>query len=198
MPTVESPPLSSAQRNLLDAATDAFAELGFGGTGTRDIAARAGRSSAAVYIHYSSKEELLFAISLRGHHDSLSALREAASEPDPVQRLSGMVFAFSQWHLRNAKLGRVVQYEFRALTDEHRAQITSMRRETRQLMIGVIKDGIEAGVFEATDPKQTADAVLSLSIDVVRWFDPERRRGLQAIARLHADLAVRMLRGHVS
>ena len=37
-----------------------------------------------------------------------------------------------------------------------------------------------------------ARAILSLSIDLVRWFTPRGSHSAEEIARLHADLAVRM------
>ena len=47
-------------KNLLAAALDAFAEEGYHGSTTRTISARAGLSPAALYVHFSSKSELLF------------------------------------------------------------------------------------------------------------------------------------------
>jgi hypothetical protein len=61
-------------------------------------------------------------------------------------------------------------------------------------MAAAIEAGVTSGDLEVTDVMQTADVLLSLSIDVVRWFDPDRRRSPQAIAQHYAELAVRMLR----
>ena len=57
----------STRAKLLTVARDSFATKGFYGTTTRDIAAAAGISPAAVYVHHRTKESLLFAISLAGH-----------------------------------------------------------------------------------------------------------------------------------
>ncbi len=185
-----------AQLRLLDAAIDAFAESGFGGTTTRDIAARAGKSPAAVYIHYRTKEDVLFAVSRLGHLSALNCLSEAAhQDATPTERIYGMVTAFSRWHMDHAKLGRVAQYEFAAMTDEHRTAIAELRRRCQQVVRAVIHDGIAAGEFEVDDVSGAADAVLSLSIDLVRWFDPARNRDPVALAAQHAELAVRMVRG---
>ena len=186
--------MSSARRRLLDAAVDAFAERGFGGTSTRDVAVRAGRSTAAVYVHYESKEALLYAISLEGHMDALDCLRCAyASSEEPAARVHGMVLAFSDWHMENAKLARVVQYELHALSEEHRADIVSRRRRFQRLMVGALRDGVRAGQFNVEDVNGTARALLSLCIDLVRWFDPARGGDPWAIAQLNADLALRMV-----
>src|SRR5450631_2883623 len=55
---VESPSV----RRLLLAAVDSFWKNGFHASSTRDIAKRAKLSPAAVYVHFKSKEELLFTI----------------------------------------------------------------------------------------------------------------------------------------
>ena len=194
MSTTEGPALSAAQRHLLSAATEAFAELGFGGTSTRDIAARANRSAAAVYVHFGSKEELLFAISLWGHQRSLACLRQASEAvTEPAERLHHMVRAFTTWHMDNARLGRVVQYEFNAMNKEHRDELAILRRQIKRLMVQALKDGVQTGVFEVDDLGAAADALLSLAIDLVRWVDADRKRGQSRIAGQRADLAVRMV-----
>ena len=58
---------ASTRERLVTAAVAAFSAHGFHATTTRNIAARAGMSPAAVYVHHASKEELLFAISRDGH-----------------------------------------------------------------------------------------------------------------------------------
>ena len=53
------PPRPPVATRMLGAAVEAFAELGFHVTTTREIAAKVGLSPAAVYVHCRSKEELL-------------------------------------------------------------------------------------------------------------------------------------------
>ncbi|WP_342215837.1 TetR family transcriptional regulator [Nocardia cyriacigeorgica] len=55
--TETTEPRGDATRaRLLEAAAAAFADKGFNATTTRDIAAAAGMSPAAVYVHHRSKE----------------------------------------------------------------------------------------------------------------------------------------------
>jgi AcrR family transcriptional regulator len=186
---------SPAQTRILDAATDAFAELGFGGTSTRDIAKRAGRSPSVVYVHHASKEALLFAISVRGHEAALACLRTAArSQVGPTEQLRAMVEALCRWHMDHAPLGRVVHHEFHALTPAHRRTVTALRREFVATVVAVLEEGAAGGVFELEDPRPVANALLSLAVDVSRWFDPQRPGDRKARARQYADLAVRMVR----
>ena len=62
----ETPRAEATRARLLAAAVTAFAERGYHATTTRDIAAAAGMSPAALYVHHASKEELLYEIARRG------------------------------------------------------------------------------------------------------------------------------------
>jgi AcrR family transcriptional regulator len=183
----------TARERLLEAAVEAFAEKGFTATTTRDIASRAGMSPAAVYVHHDTKESLLFTVSVEGHQSALEVIRAAAAvEGNHVERLRRMVREFSAWHAENSRVGRIVQYEFDALTPEHRAEIAGYRRRIEKVMQDVLAAGVADGSFEVVDVRGTTRAILSLSIDLVRWFSPRGTHAADEIAQLHADLAVRM------
>lgn len=184
-----------ARTRLAEAATHAFAERGYHATTTRDIARRAGMSPAAVYVHHSSKEELLFQISREGHDAALRVIREAAPDhADPVRRLHDTVRAFTLWHAEHHTAARVVQYELAALTPDHRTEIASRRREIDRHMREVITAGVDDGRFDVPDVPGTTLALLSLAVDVARWYRDDGRRSAESVADLYADLAVRMVR----
>ncbi|MDX6251360.1 MAG: hypothetical protein QOF10_4720 [Kribbellaceae bacterium] len=183
----------AAARRLLTGAIDAFAERGFQATTTRDIASRAGMSPAALYVHYPSKERLLFEISLYGHRAALEILSEADAGDSPADRLRGMVSAFTAWHAEHHTIARVVQYELAALSPEHLAEVATIRRAISAKVENVLGDGVSDGTFAVDDLHGTTLAVLSLSIDVARWYDPVRRAAPRELGQLYADLALRMV-----
>ena len=182
----------AAARRLLTGAIDAFAERGFQATTTRDIASRAGMSPAALYVHYPSKERLLFEISLYGHRAALDVLRDADAGDSPRDRLAGMVSAFTTWHAEHHTIARVVQYELAALTPEHLAEVATIRRAISTQIEQALTDGISDGSFAVEDLPGTTLAILSLSIDVARWYSPTRRDPA-GLGVLYADLALRMV-----
>lgn len=183
-----------AARRLLLGAVEAFAERGFHATTTRDIAGRAGMSPAALYIHYKTKEELLYQISRVGHERSVRILSDAADDGDSAaQRLDVAVRTFVRWHAEHHTTARVVQYELAALGEEHYAEIVVMRRRTEEILRGILADGVAAGEFSVADINGTALAVLSLCIDVARWFRSGGTRTPDEIGALYAGLALRMV-----
>jgi AcrR family transcriptional regulator len=183
-----------ARDRLLSAAVEAFGELGYASTTTRDIASRAGMSPAAVYVHHAAKEDLLFAISHEGHREALEVLRSAsASSTEPLARLHRMVHDFTDWHVRNSRIARVVQYELDALSSEHRADVAEMRHDIVNAVCEVLEAGANDGSMQVTSTRSTALAILSLSIDLVRWYKPGSSASADHLPGLHAALAVRMV-----
>ncbi|MFF3764256.1 TetR/AcrR family transcriptional regulator [Streptomyces sp. NPDC001922] len=183
-----------AARRLVIAAVEAFAERGYHATTTRDIAGRAGMSPAALYIHYKTKEELLFQISRVGHQLSLRILRDAAeSAGAPADRLARAVRAFVRWHAEHHTTARVVQYELGALSEEHYTEVVALRRRTDGAVRSIIEAGVDSGDFDVPDVPGTTLAVLSLCIDVARWFNTEGRRTPDEVGDLYAALVLRMV-----
>jgi AcrR family transcriptional regulator len=183
-----------AARRLLVAAVEAFAERGYHATTTRDIAGRAGMSPAALYIHYKTKEELLHRISRIGHDRALGILRTAAGgEGSAAERLADAVSSFVRWHAGRRTTARVVQYELDALGPDARAEIVALRRQVDAEVRGIIEDGVAAGEFEVVDLRGTTLAVLSLCIDVARWFNVNGPRTPEEVGALYADLVLRMV-----
>jgi AcrR family transcriptional regulator len=194
MTAIEQAQRPAAVDRLLDAASEAFADRGFHATTTRDIAARAGMSPAAVYVHFASKEELLFELSLVGHRAALEVVTIAMAESDePAVQLQAVVGAFAAWHAEHRRTARVVQYELAALTAEHRSAIRALRRDIQARMRALLSVGVAGGDFVVPDVPGTALALLSLVVDVARWYRPEGERSPQDVGRLYADLALRMV-----
>ncbi|MEU9825266.1 TetR family transcriptional regulator [Micromonospora chersina] len=184
----------ATRARLLEAAVTAFAERGFHGTTTRDIAAAAGLSPAALYVHHRSKEELLYLISRSGHEHVLRLVREAvASSTDPAAALRRVVHDFVVTHARDHTTTRVVNYELAALSPAHLAEIREIRHRIEQAIRQLVEAGVSAGVFETPDPRMAAAALLSLGVDVGRWYRDGGDLVPEYIAARYAEMALRIV-----
>lgn len=181
-------------RRILKAALSAFADRGYHGASTRNIAAAAGMSPAAVYAHHRTKADLLFAISEAGHRHVLAVCERALeAETTPVARLRSLVHDYAAWHARHHLLARVVQYELRSLLPEHRAAIVEVRTRTEELFRREVRAGVAEGVFHPEDIEDATLAILSLGIDVSRWYTPGGTRTPVGIGRMYAGMALTLL-----
>lgn len=179
---------------LLRSAAQAFASKGFHATTTRDIASGAGLSPAGVYVHFATKEELLFHISRSGHQAAVALVRAArASSDSPVDQLRALMSRFTEWHVDQYQLASVVQYEHQHLTPVHHAEVLALRKEIDAVVRSVLEAGVAAGVFTIDDVGDTALALLSVVVDVARWYSPTIRRTPAQIGATNAALALRLV-----
>lgn len=183
----------NTRARLLDAAVEMFSARSFHGTGTRDIAEAAGMSQAAMYVHYTTKEELLYQLSLEGHEEIERIMLEALARRDtPEQQLGEVMYEFTVWHARSHTRARVINYELGGLTREHGEEIAKYRRRLEATMRRILVAGVEAGVFHVPDPSMTARALLSLGIDVARWYHDDGRWTVEEIGERYRDLVLRI------
>lgn len=190
--SVGRPRGDDTRARLLEAAVSAFAERGFHGTSTRDIAAAAGMSPAAVYVHHKSKEELLHQIAVAGHEETLRIVREAvASTADPTAQLRAVVHAFAIFHAEGHTGARVINYELAALSPEHASEVLALRQQVSAEIRGVVQRGLDSGAFDVPDARMTANALVSLGVDIARWYDEDVRWTPEEIASAYAGIALR-------
>lgn len=185
---------TTTSERLKEAAIIEFATRGFHATTTRDIAARAGLSPAGVYVHFPSKEDLLYAITLDGHTAALEMLVEAAADAgSPADALRTTVGTFAQWHAERFQDARVLQYEFPHLELDHREHILGLRKQINAVVSDILGSGVTSGHFDVDDVPATTLAILSMAVDVCRWYDTEIRRSPESIGTDYGELAVRLV-----
>lgn len=198
---VEEPRASTATarestNRLLKAALESFSELGYHGTTTRDIAAKAGLSPAALYVYYESKAQILFLLIRRTHEELLDLLEQAADpQSDPAERLSSLVTAHVGFHAHRAMEARVANHELPALSPGDIRVVMRLRRRIEQLFVSAIEEGIAAGLFRKRDIKATTFAILSLGIGVSRWFKQRGSLSPDQLGAAYAELVRDMVGG---
>jgi AcrR family transcriptional regulator len=159
---------------IAEAAARFFAEHGYHTVGMREIAEAVGMRGASLYNHFSSKEEILYAIALamtevpvEEHIPLLDA------EGSPVDRLAALLRAHIR-HLAEHRVEHLVGLrELAALTPEHRAVITDHRRYYQRRVRDVVAAGVRAGQFAVDSPGRAAVAVLDMVNGISWWLRPE-------------------------
>jgi len=86
-------------------------------------------------------------------------------------------------------------YQTGALSPAHLADITAKQREVGRIVRRVIADGARSGDFDVPDPGAATLAVLSLCLDVARWYTPGYRLTPQQLGDFNATAALRIAGG---
>lgn len=185
---------NSAEKRLLEAALDAFASRGFHGTTTRQIADAAEMSPAGLYSQFRSKEELLYQICLNAHNIHLTGLRIAfSSTADPRERIEAMVRSHVLFHAMRKREARVANYEMTALSRPLLEDILRIRREAKAVVLTALEIAASQFQFASDDLDLAAILVLSLGIDVARWFSSDGRLTPDDLATAYSSRVMRML-----
>lgn len=180
-------------RSLLTSGVRCFASKGFHATTTRDITAAVGLTPGALYVHFPSKEHLLFEIILTGHVRSLETLKKAEADGNAVSYLRSLVARFVAWHAHHHVAARVSQYELAGLTPEHYEEIVQLRRQSTNIFRQAVIRGIDEGTFSAVDVHRVVRAILSLGVDLVRWYRTDGPDSPEQLGEFYADLALGMV-----
>ena len=183
-----------AVRALLVSAVLCFSGKGFHATTTRDITAAVGLSPGALYVHFPSKEDVLFEIVRTGHEQALAAMTSQQDDGDPVGYVRRLVAAHVTWHARHHTVARVCQYELAALAPAHHAEVLALRHRFSELL----HSAVTSGAFDVPDVNRAVRAVLSLGIDLVRWYRLDGADSPEALGDFYAGLALRMIGAHTA
>ena len=116
-----------------------------------------------------------------------------ASSGRPVEQLARLVEDFVRHHAVSHTSARIVNYELAALSEPHLAEITELRHRIDAVMRELVERGVAAGDFTTPDPVMTASALLSMGIDVARWYRDEGSWSPDDVAAHYRELALRMV-----
>ena len=186
-------PGGSMSRILL-AAIECFDKKGFHASSTRDIARKAKLSPSAVYIHFRSKEEVLFAISLVAAEWARDRLLETAEAGGtPTERLRHIISTHVTCHASLRMAMYVANYEFQSLNAQQRRKVIEIRDVIETLLSDCLSAGIAAGEFSIANLSVTRVAILSLCVSVLHWYSPKGSLTPAAVGAYYADLVSGMV-----
>jgi len=158
-------------REVLGVAASVFAEKGYAGASTRDIAERLGVRQASLYYYFPSKEAALAAICELGVKDFIGNLKRIIEEPTRSDRKIHAAIANHLSPLRShpeADYIRVFLRHRHELPDGMRQRIAGLARTYQALVQQLITQGIEAGEFRKDlDPQLATLALLGLCNSVI-------------------------------
>lgn len=144
---------------LVRATFELLQEGGYQAASVAAIAARAGVANGALYRHFPSKGALFVEVFRTVCSRELAAMERAALvEGDNAARLSAVVATFANRALRNPRLAwALIAEPVDPLVDAERL---AFRRNYRDRIALVIKDGIDSGEFRQQDVVLTAAALV--------------------------------------
>jgi len=152
------------RHEAIRAAARVFADKGFHGSSTRDIATELGIKQGSLYYYFSSKEEALEEVCLLGIRDYVHRMEEIASTDEPFEAklLSTITSHLTSYRENNESL-KVHNDQRLLLSPERRHELKKLGSDYRQRLENMFREGMEAGVLRDTlDCHFAAQSVIGL------------------------------------
>jgi AcrR family transcriptional regulator len=188
---------SASQRRrapqIIEAAARVFAERGFHGATTQDVADVLGIRQASLYYYFSSKEAALELVCLKGVEGFFEAAKIIAARPESAQkRLVLLINSHLSPLIDRGDFVKVFLNERQHLPTESRRRIGRWSRGLERIFEEVIKEGVVKGEFRADlDARLATLAILGMCNAASSW----QRKENADIAQISAEFAKLVIEG---
>lgn len=140
-------------------------------------------TTAALYHHMGSKQDLLLTIMRDAMHEMTAGARLALEEAaGPPSELAGLARAHVTYNGKNLLDAYVGDAEIRSLDSANRARIVKLRDAYERLWAEVIERGVDGGEFQIGDQKLFRIAAIQMCNGVTYWYSPAGPTPLAAVA----------------
>lgn len=169
---------------ILEAATQLMARVGYEKASMRGIAKAAGVSLAGLYHYVESKEKMLFLIQFRTFNSLVGGLREKLHGiADPVEQLRVLVRTHVGYFAANMAALKVCSHELDSLTGDAYKEADRLRREyyniARRILDGILDSRAPAGTLDRHVAVMSLFGMLNW---LYRWYSPQRGASPTAMA----------------
>jgi AcrR family transcriptional regulator len=189
--------MSSRRNDLTRIAARLFAEQGYHGTSTADLAEAMGVQKGSLYAHIESKADLLWEVAREGAEAFHTALDAVPDEGPVVERIRAALRGHLRVVAEQLDVATVFTREWRYLEGERREAFIAERRRYEERLRGLFREGRERGELR-TDLDDAAAALLALS--AVNWAYTWLRAGsdTDALADRFTALLLDGMRGYAT
>jgi AcrR family transcriptional regulator len=150
------------RRRIVDGARHLFVENGYEKVSIRHIAEAIEYSPATIYLYYKDKNEILYAVHQQAFQKMMEEFQPIFLIGDPFERLIEMGRRYIQFAVDNPELFDIM-FIVTAPMDalECRDDIWAEGRTAFNLLVQVVQDCIDAGLFKVSDAEVAAMMVWS-------------------------------------
>ncbi len=146
---------------IIETAETLFRRLGFAKTAVADIASELRMSPANVYRFFPSKTAIVQAICKRCLGELEEKIWEVARSRAPAdQRLERLVLEVLSYHKENLIDNQKVNDMVLVAMEESWDAIMAHKEVQRTAVELILRDGIEAGIFEPVDARETSALIM--------------------------------------
>jgi AcrR family transcriptional regulator len=191
---------------ILDFATEVFADKGYEGASMRDLSRLSGMSLAGLYYYFDSKEKLLYLIQKHTFTTIVDRLRERlAASSDPEERIRIFVHNHVDYAVEKQKAMKVLSHEDDVLKDGHGAELSAIKREYYKICVGLVDElakaenlsrlGLRAAARGGVSTRTAVMGLFGMMNWLYTWYNPRVDSNAEVIAQQISDIFLQGVRG---
>lgn len=178
---------------ILDYATEVFADKGYEGASMRDLSRLSGISLAGLYYYFESKEKLLYFIQQHTFSTIMERLRERlAAGHDPEERIRIFVHNHVDYSVAKQKAMKVLSHEDDVLKNGYGAELASVKREYYRICVGLVEElaaaeGLNTG-DGGVDTRTAVMGLFGMMNWLYTWYKPRIDPDAEEIGKQFSDM----------
>ena len=192
---------------ILDYATEVFAEKGYDGASMRDLSRLSGISLAGLYYYFESKEKLLYFIQQHTFATIVERLRKRlASSSDPETRIRIFIHNHVEYSVAKQKAMKVLSHEDDVLKNSYGVELASIKREYYRICVGLVDELAKAKRLRSVGPDAAAGGISTRTAVMglfgmmnwlYTWYKPRVDPDAKVLAREISDIFLQGIRGEI-
>ena len=191
---------------ILDFATEIFADKGYEGASMRDLSRLSGISLAGLYYYFESKERLLYFIQHHTFTTIIEHLRERLNtSSDPEGRIRIFVQNHVEYAVARTKAMKVLSHEDDALRNSYGAELAAIKRDYYRICVrlvddlvkaeGLRQDGVRAASSRAVGTRTAVMGLFGMMNWLYTWYNPRVDPDAETLAREISGIFLQGVRG---
>jgi AcrR family transcriptional regulator/DNA-binding Xre family transcriptional regulator len=180
-------PVSTGRAEILAAAIALFADKDYSRVSIRELAQRAGCSTANLYHHFASKYDIFVSLIEGAMERHNAGLKQALATHDAASaQLRHVLRAHLLVHMTRPEV-RLLREDFHPIVGPELRRFIRERDRYERGVRRIVERGVSDGTLRVADPAVAVRAAMAACTAVDRWFTPDGPLTAEQVADLTAD-----------
>ncbi|MFW5819617.1 MAG: TetR/AcrR family transcriptional regulator, partial [Desulfovermiculus sp.] len=193
MGTKEYEDLHETAQIILREAHELFYEKGYEKASMREISERVGISKAAMYHHFTNKEEILYTICLQAGNLVYDNLQQAILRNEdlnvPVQdQLTDILFEYTTSYLKNKNFNKILLHDIESLPEDKKRVILDIEKANVNQLRAYLHELMRRGRLRECDLTVLTFSLFSAVHWLYFWYRPGKELSVKKIVENIVDI----------